>query len=82
MLPQIKEILERGADSIPAIPAPVISYLQTVFSPSYQFAVGNVTDLKKSGWSEEYILGYLAGLESASQTIDQSIMAIEIDEDE
>ncbi|MCS5736923.1 UNVERIFIED_CONTAM: DUF2717 domain-containing protein [Kocuria sp. CPCC 205274] len=82
MLPRYRNIIEQGASGAPAIPAIVAEYLLTILSSGYSFAVGNVTDLKEQGFSEQYILGYISAQEAAVQTIQRLLDSKVIEEDE
>jgi hypothetical protein len=69
MLTQIKKHLENPQD-IPNVPRAVSEYLQVQFNAGYAMQSGLINRLKAAGWSESYLAGYLAGLQYASQTLD------------
>lgn len=69
MLNPIKKFLE-NPDDIPNVPRTVMEYLQIKFNAGFFMQQGHATVLKNSGYSEAYIAGYLAGLNYASQTLD------------
>lgn len=71
---------ELGYANAPALPANVVDFLQALFSSSYQISIGTLVDLKKAGFSEQYTLGYLNGLEAASQMIDHIITFKNVEE--
>lgn len=69
MLIPFKKQLEKP-DDIPNVPRAVAEYLQVQFNAGFQMQMGTVAKLKHAGYSESYIAGFLAGLQMASQTID------------
>lgn len=69
MLTPIKKVIENPQD-IPNVPRALMEYLQVQFNANYVITTGLIDNLKKSGWSESYIAGFLYGLNYASQTLD------------
>lgn len=69
MLNPIKKYLENPED-IPNVPRATMEYLQVQFNAGYAIQSGLVNRLKAAGWSESYLSGFLAGLQYASQTLD------------
>lgn len=69
MLLPIKKLLDNPRD-VPTLSRAATEYLQVHFNAGFFMQMGNVDNLKRMGYSESYIAGYLAGLQYASQTID------------
>ncbi|QHJ79940.1 MAG: hypothetical protein [Caudoviricetes sp.] len=69
MLTPIKKVIENPQD-IPNVPRGLMEYLQVQFNVNYVITVGIIDDLRKAGWSESYITGFMYGLNYASQTLD------------
>ncbi|UKH49707.1 protein of unknown function DUF2717 [Rahnella phage Sarma103] len=69
MLLPIKKLLDNPRD-IPTLSRAATEYLQVQYNAGFFMQMGNVDNLKRLGYSESYIAGYLAGLQYASQTID------------
>lgn len=69
MLTPIKKYMENPQD-IPNVPRSVMEYLQVQFNAGYAIQSGLIDRVKRAGWSESYIAGFLAGLNYASQTLD------------
>ncbi|QGF19789.1 hypothetical protein MA1A_gp04 [Pectobacterium phage MA1A] len=69
-LKQIQHLLENPNDAPDDIPRVIKEYLQVVLNYSYLRKSGQLSQLKSAGYSEEYILGFLAGCEHGSQVID------------
>lgn len=69
MLTPIKKHMENPED-IPNVPRATMEYLQVQFNAGYALQSGMINRLKQAGWSESYIAGFLAGLQYASQTLD------------
>lgn len=69
MLTPIKKCMENPQD-IPNVPRSVMEYLQVQYNAGYAIQSGLINRLKQAGWSESYIAGFLAGLNYASQTLD------------
>lgn len=55
----------RNPDDIPDIPKASADYLAVRLNASYLIATGAVDELKKLGYSEQYIAGFLDGCNSA-----------------
>lgn len=69
MLTPFKKVMENPED-LPNVPRGVIEYLQVHFNAGFAMQMGEVNRLKAAGYSESYIAGWLAGLQYASQTLD------------
>lgn len=69
MLTPIKKQMENPQD-IPNVPRSVMEYLQVQYNAGYAMQSGLINRLKAMGWSESYLAGFLAGLQYASQTLD------------
>lgn len=69
MLLPIKKLLDNPRD-VPTLSRAATEYLQVHYNAGFFMQMGNVDNLKRLGYSESYIAGYLAGLQYASQTID------------
>lgn len=69
MLLPIKKLLDNPRD-VPTLSRAATEYLQVHFNAGFAMQMGTVEDLKRRGYSESYIAGFLAGLQYASQTID------------
>lgn len=68
-LKQIQHLLENPND-VPDVPRVVKEYLQVAFNYSYVSRTQKLKTLKLEGHSDEFIAGFVAGLEHASQTLD------------
>lgn len=69
--------IQKAVDSIqaeevsaPLIPKGVVEWLQVRFNYSFQRQIGTIEYLKAKGHSDEFILGFIEGLETASQILD------------
>lgn len=71
MLQPLQYILD-NPDDIPMIPVGVTRYLQSNLNAGYIIETGQMGQLKAQGFSEQYILGYLAGCAKACQLIDEA----------
>lgn len=69
MLTPLKKVMENPRD-IPNVPRAVMEHLQVHFNAGFVMQSGVVNRLKAAGWSESYIAGFLAGLQYATQTLD------------
>lgn len=69
-LKPIQHLVDNPND-VPDVPRAVKEYLQVVFNYTYLSKTGKLGQLKRlEGYSDEFILGFLAGCEHASATID------------
>lgn len=57
-------------DDVPDIPNASAEYLNVRLNPSYLIATGVVDDLRKGGYSEAHILGFLDGCNAATELVD------------
>lgn len=71
MLQPFKQLIENPED-IPMIPPNVAEYLQARLNPGYLMQAGTVRWLHEQGYSENHIMGFLAGVQYAIQTIDDT----------
>lgn len=55
----------RNPDDIPDIPQRSAEYLAVRLNASYLIATGSVDELRKAGYSEQYIAGFLDGCNAA-----------------
>lgn len=70
MLLPIKQVVENPND-IPDVPRAVIEYLQVRFNFTYLEATGHIARMRSCGCSEAHILGFIQGLQYASNVIDE-----------
>lgn len=70
MLQPIKNVVDNPND-VPDIPLAVSEYLQTRFNFAYLEASGHMGLMRASGCSEAHILGFIQGLQYASNVIDE-----------
>lgn len=69
MLPEIKQLIDNPED-VPNVPRGVKKYLQASFTLEYLDGVGEIDRLKRLGYSEQVILGFILGLKYASNSLD------------
>ena len=55
----------RNPDDIPGIAPAAAQYLAVRLNASYLIATGAIDDLRKAGFSEQYIAGFIDGANSA-----------------
>ncbi|QNJ57466.1 hypothetical protein [Pseudomonas phage Waldo5] len=60
----------QNPDDIPSIPPASAEYLAVRLNASYLIATGVVDDLRKQGYSEGYIAGFLDGCNAAVEITD------------
>lgn len=70
MLLPISHLVENPND-IPDVPRAVVEYLQVRFNFSYLEATGHIAHMRTCGCSEAHILGFIQGLQYASNVIDE-----------
>lgn len=70
MLTQLQHHLENPED-IPAIPSAASQFIQARLNPAYLMRTGALDDLRRSGFSEQAILGFLEGVTAACEVIEQ-----------
>lgn len=70
MLTPIKHLVENPND-IPDVPRAVVEYLQVRFNFTYLEATGHIARMRSCGCSESHILGFIQGLQYASNVIDE-----------
>lgn len=73
MIKSIQEALTNDEQKVPHFSNGVIEYLQSRFNFTYQEADNQLFRLKQAGYSEAYIMGYVAGLNYASTIIDNAV---------
>jgi len=57
-------------DDIPAIPPAASQFLQARLNPAYLMRLGALDELRRSGFSEQAILGFLEGVTAAVEVIE------------
>ncbi|CUR50737.1 hypothetical protein SHL_00047 [Pseudomonas phage shl2] len=57
-------------DDIPDIPPQSAEYLNVRLNASYLITTGAVDELRKAGYSEQYIAGFIDGCHSATEIVD------------
>lgn len=69
-LKPIQHLIDNPND-VPDVPRAVKEYLQVVLNYSYLSKTGKLGQLKRlEGFSDEFVLGFLAGCEHASALLD------------
>lgn len=69
-LKPIQHLIDNPND-VPDVPRTVKEYLQVVLNYSYLSKTGKLGQLKRlEGFSDEFVLGFLAGCEHASALLD------------
>lgn len=69
MLRQIQERINNPED-IPDIPHASAEYLNIRLNASYLIATGAIDELRKGGYSEAYIAGFIDGCNAATEVVD------------
>ncbi|MDL5596007.1 DUF2717 domain-containing protein [Bacillus subtilis] len=69
MLSILKHQLDNPED-IPAIPESASQFLQARLNPAYLMRVGVLNDLRRDGFSEQAILGFIEGANAAVEIIE------------
>lgn len=69
MLPIIQHYIH-NPDDIPDIPPASAQYLNVRLNASYLIATGVVDELRKAGYSESYIAGFLDGCNAGTEVVD------------
>ncbi|UMO76104.1 hypothetical protein PF_00030 [Pseudomonas phage P413] len=69
MLKQIRHHIN-NPDDIPDIPSASAEYLEVRLNASYLIATGAVDELRKAGYSENYIAGFLDGCNAATEIVE------------
>jgi len=57
-------------EDIPPIPHAASQFLQERLNPAYLFRVGVIENLRKAGFSEPALLGFLEGINAAIEVIE------------
>lgn len=57
-------------DDIPSIPPASSQFLQARLNPAYLMRIGILDDLRRGGFSEQAILGFLEGVTAAVEVIE------------
>jgi hypothetical protein len=70
MLTVLQHHLENPED-IPAIPHASAQFLKARLNPAYLMRLGTLDDLRRAGFSEAAILGFLEGVTAATEVIEQ-----------
>ncbi|WYW04231.1 hypothetical protein Kallioja_00033 [Pseudomonas phage vB_PpuP-Kallioja] len=69
MLKQIQHYIH-NPDDIPDIPQASADYLNVRLNASYLIATGAVDELRKAGFSEQYIMGFIDGCNAATEIVE------------
>lgn len=69
MLKQIRHYLDNPED-IPDIPPASAEYLEVRLNASYLIATGALDEMRKAGFSEQYIAGFMDGCHAATDIIE------------
>lgn len=69
MLTQIQHYLDNPED-IPAIPRAASEFIQARLNMAYLVRAGQLDELRKAGFSESAILGFLEGINAAIEVIE------------
>lgn len=69
MLKAIKHYIHNPED-IPDISPASADYLNVRLNASYLIATGAVDELRKAGYSESYIMGFIDGCNAATEIVD------------
>ena len=72
----IDEVVEQLIDErlkVPAFSDSAVQFLHTMFNASYASKLGVLNDLKRAGYSEAYIAGFIGGLQYCSDTLDEAV---------
>lgn len=70
MLQTIKHYIENPED-IPSIPRASAEYLKVRLNPAYLMRTGVLNDLRRDGFSEAAILGFVEGVSAVVEIIEQ-----------
>lgn len=69
MLKQIQHYIH-NPDDIPDIPPASADYLSARLNASYLIATGALDDLRRAGYSESHILGFIDGCNAAIEIVE------------
>lgn len=69
MLSVLQHHLDNPED-IPAIPHAASQFLQARLNPTYLMRTGVLEDLRKAGFSEQALLGFIEGVSAAVEVIE------------
>jgi hypothetical protein len=69
LLKQIQHYLNNPED-IPDIPPASAEYLNVRLNASYLIRTGALDDLRKAGYSEQYIAGFIDGCNAATEIVE------------
>lgn len=69
MLKDIQAVLD-DPENIPDIPNASAQYLKVRCNAAYLIRTGAIDDLRKAGFSESYIGGFLEGLNAATEIVE------------
>ena len=70
MLTQIQHYID-NPDDIPAIPHEASQFIQARLNAGYLMRSGTIDELRRGGFSESAILGFLEGVNAAIEVIEQ-----------
>jgi len=69
LLKQIQHYIHNPED-IPDIPPASAEYLEVRLNASYLIATGAIDELRKAGYSESYIAGFIDGCNAATEIVE------------
>lgn len=69
MLKQVQHHIN-NPDDIPDIPNSSADYLNVRLNASYLIATGAVDELRRAGYSEGYIMGFIDGCNAATEIVE------------
>uniref|UniRef100_A0AAU6W352 Phage protein n=1 Tax=Pseudomonas phage Lepni01 TaxID=3138536 RepID=A0AAU6W352_9VIRU len=69
MLKQVQHFIH-NPDDIPDIPQASADYLNVRLNATYLIATGAVDELRKAGFSEGYIMGFIDGCNAATEIVE------------
>ena len=69
MLKQIQHFIH-NPDDIPDIPQASADYLNVRLNATYLIATGAVDELRKAGFTEAYIMGFIDGCNAATEIVE------------
>lgn len=69
MLNDIQAVIS-DPENIPDIPNASAQYLNVRCNASYLIRTGALDDLRRAGYSEKYILGFIDGLNAATEIVE------------
>lgn len=80
MIKQVLHTLQNPND-VPDVPRALKDYLQSRYNHTYIMESGEYAELRRAGYSEQFIAGVIHGLFLASRTLDEMESRKELQED-